>query len=132
MYIIVSNSASHLRGSEPGPQSAQPPPSPGRHWPAVVVRKRARHIPLQEDEEPPPPESLEGVVLVPSLENGDVGHGVVHGPGPGGDPVAQQHINAVVTMPKEKSRDAGQEETKGEPMEHRKLLKTVCKEESKI
>ena len=85
------------------------------------------HI-YQEDEEPPPPESLEGVVLVPSLEYGDVGHGVVHGPGPGGDPVAQQHIYAVVTMAEEKSTDTGQEEAEGEPVEQGELLWTVCKE----
>ena len=67
-------------------------------------------------------------MLVHGFEHGDVGHGVVHGPGPGGDPVAQQHINAVVTMPKEKSTDTGQEEAEGEPVEQGELLWTVCKE----
>ena len=42
-------------------------------------------------------------MVVPDLEDGVVGQGVVHGPGPGGDPVPQQHIYTVVSMTQEES-----------------------------
>ena len=68
-----------------------------RYREAVLLRERAGHIPLHEDEDSPPPECLESVVPVLGLEHAGVGQCVVHGPDPGGDPVAQQHVYAVVT-----------------------------------
>ena len=61
-------------------------------------------------------------MLVPDLEDVVVGHGVVHGPGPSGDPVAQQHINTVVSTTQEKSSYPGQEQEETEPAQKREAL----------
>jgi hypothetical protein len=45
----------------------------------------------------PPPNPSEHVVLPPILQLPDVGHGVEGHPHPGGHPVGQQDIYAVVT-----------------------------------
>ena len=60
----------------------------------------------------PPPQPSEHVVLLPILKHPDVGHGVEGPPHPGGDPIGQQHIYAVVTFGKEEKDDtteAGEE-----------------------
>ena len=82
----------------PIPKLAYSSPYHLRYWEAVLLRERPGHIPLHEDEDSPPPECLESVVSVLGLEHAGVGQCVVHGPDPGGDPVAQQHVYAVVTM----------------------------------
>ena len=64
---------------------------------------------------------------VHSLEHSVVGQGVVDGPHPCGDPVAQQHVYAVVAMAKKKSRDAGEEKKEGEPVEQVETSRAVCK-----
>ena len=64
-------------------------------------------------------------MFVPDLESVGVGHGVVYGPGSGGDPVAQQHINTVVATPQEKSRYPEQEQEETEPTEEREAFRAV-------
>ena len=118
------------------PELHPPPPLLDhlRDGEAVLVWQRPRNIRLkisetlkiksliifqlnQLPEGIPPPQPSEHVVLLIILELPDVGHGVEGPPHPGGHPVGQEDIYAVVTPGQEEEDDTTGAGEEGGPVE---------------